>query len=59
MLTYDFKSLIRCDYYKGFIMKCKLMMQEDSDPLFQGLLVLPVTEKSKITHVVHPAPFEM
>ena len=47
MLIYDFKSVIRCDSCKRFIMKCKMMIQEEEDPCFQGLMVLPATEKVK------------
>jgi len=47
MLIYDFKSIIRNDSCKRFLLKCKMMIQEDNDPLFQGLLVLPATEKVK------------
>ena len=47
MLMYDFKSTIRCDSCRRFQMKCKMMIQEDGDPCFQGLLVLPATEKIK------------
>ena len=47
MLVYDFKSIIRCDSCKRFIMKCKMMTQEDDDPCFQGLMALPATEKAK------------
>ena len=47
MSVYDFKSIVRCDSCKRFIMKCKMMTQEDDDPCFQGLMVLPATEKVK------------
>lgn len=47
MLIYDFKSIIRNDSCKRFLLKCKMMVQEDDDLLFQGLLVLPATEKVK------------
>ena len=45
MLMHDFKSLIRCDSCLQFTLKCLQMIQEDEDPCFSGLLVLPVTDK--------------
>ena len=47
MSTHDFKSIIRYDYCKRFMIKYKMMMQEDNDLYFQDLLVLPATKKVK------------
>ena len=49
MLIYDSKSIIRCDACLQFQLKCTMSIQEDDDPIFDGLLVLSSNEKLKIT----------
>ena len=47
ILCYDYKSLVRCNSCLQFKFKSLLMTQEDEDPPFVGLVVLPGAEKVK------------
>ena len=47
MILYGYKSLVRADTCKQFILKCFQLIKEDDNPYFLALNVLPGMQKVK------------